>query len=114
MIPRRRMIASGVGSFASLALLLPAYETRSAALAPTPSQTAGPFYPQTVPPDSDNDLVQVFGHRGTANGTVTHIIGRVLDPTGGRIAGARVEIWQCDANGRYHYVRDDRADRSLD
>jgi len=25
-----------------------------------------------------------------------------------------VEIWQCDANGRYHYVRDDRAGPPLD
>ncbi|MBV8122241.1 MAG: intradiol ring-cleavage dioxygenase, partial [Alphaproteobacteria bacterium] len=30
------------------------------------------------------------------------------------VPGLRVEIWQCDANGRYHYVRDASADRPLD
>jgi protocatechuate 3,4-dioxygenase beta subunit len=30
------------------------------------------------------------------------------------VSGARIEIWQCDANGRYHYVRDGRVDRPRD
>jgi protocatechuate 3,4-dioxygenase beta subunit len=38
----------------------------------------------------------------------------VLDGDGVAIVGARVEIWQCDANGRYHYVRDDRVGPSPD
>jgi len=37
-----------------------------------------------------------------------------LDPDGRALRGARVEIWQCDTNGRYHYVRDDRAAPPLD
>ena len=73
---------------------------------PTPPQTAGPFYPLALPPESDNDLVQIVGRAETAKGTVTYLSGHVLDPTGRRISG--------DANGRYHYVRDDRADRPLD
>jgi len=88
----------------SLSRLAPA-----AALPPTPAQTAGPFYPLTMPPDADSDLIHVAGRSGTAKGTVALISGRILDPEGRPVTGARVEIWQCDANGRYHYVRDDCA-----
>jgi len=87
---------------------------RAAALPPTPRQTAGPFYPLSIPADSDNDLVRVAGHNGTAQGTVTYVSGRVLDLNGRPLSGLRVEIWQCDTNGRYHYVRDDRGDTPLD
>ena len=86
----------------------------AAELAPTPRQTAGPFYPQVFPPDCDNDLVHVTGHKNTAKGTVTNLSGRVLEAGGRPVPGLRVEIWQCDANGRYHYVRDASADRPLD
>jgi protocatechuate 3,4-dioxygenase beta subunit len=87
---------------------------RAATLPPTPRQTAGPFYPLSIPADSDNDLVQVAGHNAGARGTVVHVSGRILDVNGQTLSGMRVEIWQCDANGRYHYVRDNRADTPLD
>jgi protocatechuate 3,4-dioxygenase beta subunit len=83
-------------------------------LPPTPAQTPGPFYPLSFPQDSDNDLVHVSGHSETAKGVATQISGRILDPNGRPISGARVEIWQCDANGRYHYVRDGGGDRPRD
>jgi protocatechuate 3,4-dioxygenase, beta subunit len=106
MIPRRRMIEGFVASAAGLSLLRSGVE--AAALPTTPAQTAGPFYPQWFPADTDNDLVHVAGRSATAKGTVTLVSGRILDPDGRPVAGARVEIWQCDANGRYHYVRDER------
>lgn len=84
------------------------------ALPPTPAQTAGPFYPVAFPADSDHDLVHVAGRAAPAAGTVTRIAGRVLDRTGRPLPGAQVEIWQCDANGRYHHAPDGRADRSRD
>jgi len=77
-----------------------------AALVPTPRQTAGPFYPERLPLDHDNDLVRVAGAPRPARGTVLHLSGRVLDAGGRPLAGARVEIWQCDAGGRYHHPRD--------
>jgi protocatechuate 3,4-dioxygenase beta subunit len=86
----------------------------AATLSPTPTQTAGPFYPLTFPADSDNDLIHIAGRDATAKGTVAYISGRIIDRDGSPISGARVEIWQCDANGRYHYVRDDRAGLPLD
>jgi protocatechuate 3,4-dioxygenase, beta subunit len=106
MIARRRIMKALVASAAGLGLSRLA---SAAALAPTPEQTAGPFYPLALPADSDNDLIHIAGREGTARGTVTYLSGQVLDPDGRPISGARVEIWQCDANGRYHYVRDDRA-----
>ena len=111
MIARRRMLEIAAGCAAVFSL---GGAGRAATLPPTPRQTAGPFYPLSLPADSDNDLVQVAGHNGIAKGTVSYVSGRILDPDGRPLSGARVEIWQCDTNGRYHYVRDDRADTPLD
>jgi len=72
----------------------------------TPRQTEGPFYPLRLPADQDNDLVAVKGARGPAAGEVTHLSGRVLDGNGMPLGGVRVEIWQCDANGRYRHPGD--------
>ena len=74
-------------------------------LVPTPGQTEGPFYPVTLPADSDHDLVRVAGAAARALGTVTHLEGRVLDRGGRPLAGAVVEIWQCDARGHYQIGR---------
>jgi protocatechuate 3,4-dioxygenase beta subunit len=103
-----------MGSAASLSLWVRPRTIEAAALPMTAAQTAGPFYPVTLPRDSDNDLIQVAGNDAAAKGTVTYLAGRVLDVDGRPVAGARVEIWQCDANGRYHNVRDDRADQPID
>jgi protocatechuate 3,4-dioxygenase beta subunit len=111
MIPRRRLLEILAGCAAQLSL---SGTARPAALPATPAQTAGPFYPLAFPADSDNDLVQIAGHGGTAKGTVAFVTGHILDPTGRPVSGARVEIWQCDANGRYHSVHDSRADRPAD
>ena len=111
MIARRRMLEIAAGSVAIFSL---GGAGRAATLPPTPRQTAGPFYPLSIPADSDSDLVQVTGHHGTAKGTVSYVGGHILDPGGRPLSGARVEIWQCDTNGRYHYVRDASADTPLD
>jgi protocatechuate 3,4-dioxygenase, beta subunit len=111
MIRRRRVLEVIAGSIAGGSL----WRTpRAAGLPPTPRQTPGPFYPLSFPADSDNDLVQVDGHNGIAKGTVAYLRGRLLETTGRTISGARIEIWQCDANGRYHYVDDGRSDRPPD
>jgi len=111
MIARRRMLEIAAGCAAVFSL---GGAGRAATLPPTPRQTAGPFYPLSIPADSDNDLVRVAGHNGTAKGTIAYVSGRVLDLDGRPLSGMRVEIWQCDTSGRYHYVRDDRAAPPLD
>ena len=100
---RRRFVTSGLA--ATGALLLPG-ALRADARVPTPAQTAGPFYPVTFPPDVDNDLVVLRGSAAQAEGVVAHIVGRVLGPDGRPLADARVEIWQCDARGRYLHPGD--------
>ena len=102
-IGRRKLIISGLAS--ATALLLPS-SVRAQALVPTPRQTAGPFYPDRFPADVDNDLVVVRGTQARAVGIVTHIMGRVLGMDGQPVSGATVEIWQCDAYGRYLHPAD--------
>jgi protocatechuate 3,4-dioxygenase, beta subunit len=111
MIARRRMLEMTASCAAVLSM---GGVGRAATLPLTPQQTPGPFYPLSLPADSDNDLAQVAGHNGTAKGTITYVNGRVLDLNGRPLSGMRVEIWQCDTNGRYHYVREDRGDIPLD
>ena len=71
---------------------------------PTPRMTEGPFYPNRLPRDTDADLTRIEGRAGVAQGKVLDVSGRVVDRSGKPRAGARVEIWQCDAQGQYHHV----------
>src|SRR5947209_6709648 len=72
----------------------------------TPSLTEGPFYPDKLPLDTDNDLIIISNSVTPAIGTITHLTGRVLDQSGSPIKDATVEIWQCDANAVYLHTRD--------
>ena len=101
---RRHLIAAGMTG-AALSLL-PFGTQAQARLAPTPPQTSGPFYPLELPLDDDNDLVQLGGSRELAKGELTHLMGEVVDIDGRPVTNARVEIWQCDANGRYRHPGD--------
>jgi protocatechuate 3,4-dioxygenase beta subunit len=67
----------------------------------TPAQTEGPFYPDRLPLDTDNDLLIVNDGITPAVGEVTHLGGRVLDARGEPVRNALVEIWQADAAGAY-------------
>jgi protocatechuate 3,4-dioxygenase beta subunit len=110
--PARSKLIYRSRAFGTSSLLRPA--SAATPLPPTPRQTPGPFYPQSFPQDADNDLIYIAGHQGSAQGSITRITGRVLDLNGRAVPGARVEIWQCDVNGRYHYVRDHRTDQPRD
>lgn len=70
-------------------------------LVKTPSQTEGPFYPNKLPLDTDNDLLIINDKITPAVGEITHLTGKVLDIDGNPIRNAVVEIWQTDANGSY-------------
>lgn len=77
----------------------------------TPRQTLGPFYPDQLPLDRDNDLLQVEGHVELAEGIRVQLHGHILDARGAPLAGALVEIWQVDARGIYLHSRG--GDRAL-
>lgn len=103
---RRTMLIGGSAALVSTALM---HSPRALAnRLPTPSQMPGPFYPVIPPLTKDNDLTQVAGLGGRALGQVADLYGRVLDVAGTPLPGARVEIWQCDANGRYRHPGDRR------
>src|SRR5271157_2901081 len=73
-----------------------------ATLLRTPDQILGPFYPVQQEPVLTGDLTR----SGRAQGTVLHLSGRVLTSAGAPVAGARVEIWQANAGGRYAHPND--------
>ena len=77
-------------------------------LTKTPAQTEGPFYPDRLPLDTDNDLVVVNDGITPAVGEITHLTGKLLDAGGKPLGGAVVEIWQCDANGVYLHTADSK------
>lgn len=70
-------------------------------LVKTPRQTEGPFYPDKLPLDTDNDLIVINDSTTPAVGDITWLSGRILDTRGEPIRNATVEIWQVDKNGVY-------------
>jgi protocatechuate 3,4-dioxygenase beta subunit len=80
-------------------------------LARTPKQMEGPFYPDKLPLDTDNDLILVNDETTAAVGEITHLGGRILDAQGQPLRGALVEIWQCDNNGAYLHSRTGNRDK---
>ena len=105
---RRRLLVAATG----LLSIAPGFAAMRA-LVPTPRQSAGPFYPVEIPLDDDNDLTRVAGRIGQASGKLTDLSGRILDTNGQLLKGVRVEIWQCDANGRYRHPQE-RGDSPID
>ncbi|HUE79877.1 MAG TPA: protocatechuate 3,4-dioxygenase [Sphingomicrobium sp.] len=83
-------------------------------LVPTSSQDLGPFYPLIRPSDEDADLTRVRGLKGVASGDPINVIGRLLDVKGNPVSGARVELWQANALGRYDHPGDAASTAALD
>ena len=93
---RHFLRAAGFG-----AVLFTAPGAFAEALVRTPAQTEGPFYPDKLPLDTDNDLLILNDTITPGVGEVTWLNGRILDARGEPIRNALVEIWQCDNNGAY-------------
>ena len=105
-LPSRRLF---LASAAVTAVTSPLWTVRGAfaeELTRTPSQTEGPFYPNKLPLDTDNDLLIVNDSITPAVGEVAHLSGRVLDAKGSPIRNALVEIWQCDSHQVYLNTKD--------
>ena len=90
-------------AFASALLTTPGLFAEE--LTRTPAQTEGPFYPDHLPLDTDNDLIAINDTTTPALGEITWVSGRILDSRGEPIRNALVEIWQCDHNGAYLHSR---------
>ncbi len=97
---RRRILAGLAGTFVITRPAIAAIET--------PRAAEGPFYPTRSmrPADIDNDLVKIAGAVREAGGEIISLRGRITDPEGKPLSGYRIEIWQCDANGKYMHPGD--------
>jgi protocatechuate 3,4-dioxygenase beta subunit len=71
--------------------------------------TEGPFYPDKLPLDTDNDLLRINDKATSAIGEITHLSGRILSASGLPVRNAVVEIWQCDQNGAYIHSKSGNA-----
>ena len=99
--PNRRYFLGALGATAVMSPL-----TFAQQLLRTPAMTEGPFYPDKIPLDDDNDLIIVGKNTTQAIGEVTHLTGKVLDINGAPVKNAVIEIWQCDANAVYLHSSD--------
>jgi protocatechuate 3,4-dioxygenase beta subunit len=97
LLDRRRFLQSA--AFTTAAFTTPGLFAE--VLERTPRQTEGPFYPNKLPLDTDNDLLIINDTITPAVGTITHLTGRVLSEAGEPVRNAVVEIWQADNNGVY-------------
>ncbi len=113
-VPTRRQFFKGA-SLTAAGLVLPSFWTKSGAFAEalqlTPRQTQGPFYPDRLPLDTDNDLIIINDEITPAIGEITHLSGRILDSRGQPLRNALVEIWQVDGKGVYLHTADRHAQR---
>jgi len=81
-------------------------EALAESLTVTPRLTEGPFYPDKLPLDTDNDLIIVNDSTTPALGEVTHLSGKILTAAGTPVRNAFVEIWQVDNKGVYLNTND--------
>ena len=88
-----------LGSVATTAVAFTVRGAFAEELTKTPRQTEGPFYPDKLPLDTDNDLLIVNDDITAAVGEITHLSGRILDARGEPLRNALVEIWQVDGHG---------------
>jgi protocatechuate 3,4-dioxygenase beta subunit len=71
------------------------------ALTQTVALGDGPFYPDKMPLDTDNDLIVINESLKPSIGDITYLTGRVLTKSGEAVRNAFIEIWSTDINGSY-------------
>jgi protocatechuate 3,4-dioxygenase beta subunit len=101
--PSRRVFLGALGTSAALFTTKGLFAEQ---LAQTPDRTEGPFYPDRLPLDTDNDLIIINNSITPAVGVITHLTGRIVTPSGSPVRDATIEIWQCDANQVYLHTAD--------
>ena len=69
----------------------------------TPRDAEGPFYPVG---SRSNDQPDMLATMQTQRGDILYLNGTVTDVYGARVAGALVDLWQTDPEGRYRHPSD--------
>lgn len=100
----RRSIIQCVAAFGAAWFTTPGLFAEQ--LVATPRSTEGPFYPDKLPLDKDNDLIIINDSTTPAIGQITHLTGTISDVKGQPIRNALIEIWQCDSNAVYLHTAD--------
>jgi protocatechuate 3,4-dioxygenase beta subunit len=77
----------------------------------TLSEVTGPVFGYDDVKPGDNDLIHK--HAGEPQGERIYVSGRVLDENGKPTPNTLVELWQCNAAGRYQH-KNDQHDAPLD
>jgi len=113
---RRRIVGATLAVGAGALLSLPSARllAQEGSLRATPAVALGPFYPDRLPAEQDADLTLIAGRPGRAAGQILYLSGRVLDTRGRPLSGARLELWQANAHGRYIHSADGDASGPLD
>ena len=109
MIATRRRFIRGV-TLSAAALAAPGAFAEALTTAVTGD---GPYYPDRLPLDTDNDLLIVNDALSPAVGEIAHFTGRLLAESGAPVRNAFIEIWQSDVNGSYIHT-EGRNDGKLD
>ena len=94
MLLHRRTLLTLGGS-----LFLPIFSFGN--LTRTPWQGEGPFYPDRIPEDTDNDLVKKGYDSVDAGGKILILKGMLVNTNSQPVKGVSIEIWQTDKNGVY-------------
>lgn len=106
-VPRRAFMQK----LAALSALYTVPGAFAEALQQTPAQTEGPFYPDHLPLDTDNDLVTINDVATPALGEITWLSGKLLNAQGEPIRNALIEIWQVDKNGVYIHSKSNASEK---
>ena len=100
----RRGFLRGTAAFGAMAFAAPGLFAEE--LVKTPRLTEGPFYPDKLPLDTDNDLLIINDKITPAVGEITHLTGKIMGVDGKPIKNATIEIWQVDAKAVYIHTKD--------
>ena len=100
----RRAFFRSSAAFGALAFTVPGVFAEE--LSKTPRVTEGPFYPDKLPLDTDNDLLIINDGITPAVGEITHLSGKIFGIDGKPIQNATIEIWQVDGKAVYIHTRD--------
>ncbi|MCW1915760.1 protocatechuate 3,4-dioxygenase [Luteolibacter sp. GHJ8] len=106
LAPNRRGFLTGMGvAFFGIRGLMAEELDRATGRIATPEMTEGPYYPDKMPLDTDNDLLIINDAITPAVGEISWVSGCVMDASGQPLRNATVEIWQCDAKSSYIHSR---------
>lgn len=112
MISTRRQFIRGA-TLTAATLAAPGAFAQAVATAVTGD---GPYYPDRLPLDTDNDLLILNDSLTPAVGEITHFAGRLFAANGAPVRNAFIEIWQSDVNGSYIHSQgrnDDKIDANF-